>query len=155
MIQKNILSVAILSAFVFAAAPAYAVSVERDDGARKPAVTTTAGGAAKIACVGAAVNTREAALNTAMLTFTGATNTAYTARATALRQAYTGTSTKMVRDAAKSAWTTFTSSEKAARKAWKATRDASWKTYRTDATACKAPEGTGDGANSTSEKSGD
>jgi len=116
--------------------------------------TGTTNAVAKIACVGTAVNTRETTLDAAMATFTGASNAAYTARASALKQAYTATTTRGVSTAVKTAWTTFNSAVKSARKAWQAARDTAWQTYRTSATACKAPAGTGDGVNSTSEASG-
>jgi hypothetical protein len=54
----------------------------------------------------------------------------------------------------KTAWSTFSASEKSARKAWQASRNTAWTTYRTAAVACKAPAGTGDGANSSLEVAG-
>jgi hypothetical protein len=54
----------------------------------------------------------------------------------------------------KTAWSTFNSAMKSAQKVWMAARNSAWATYRTAAVACKAPAGTGDGANSGSEASG-
>jgi uncharacterized membrane-anchored protein len=59
-----------------------------------------------------------------------------------------------VKAAVKSAWSTFSASEKSARKAWQASRNTAWTTYRTAAVACKAPVGTGDGANASLEVAG-
>ena len=89
-----------------------------------------------------------------MTTFTTASNAAYSARAVALGQAYAGTTLKAVSAAVKTAWSTFTSSEKSARSAWQTDRNAAWTAYRTAAVACKAPLGTGDGTHSASDVSG-
>ena len=89
-----------------------------------------------------------------MTTFTAAQNAAYSARATALQQAYTLTTLKAVRAAVKTAWSTFSASEKTARKAWQTARNSAWATYRTAAVACNAPAGTGDGVDSGLEASG-
>ncbi|MEK7604614.1 MAG: hypothetical protein AAB442_02360 [Patescibacteria group bacterium] len=146
--KKIMVTVSALALFL-AAAPAFAETRATSTLAARPT------DAAKIACVGAAVNIREAALVNAMVTFGSATNAAYTTRAATLKQAYTATSSKELRTAVKAAWTTFSTSEKAARKAWKMARDTAWKEYRTAAVACKAPDGTGDGVNSVSERRGD
>ncbi len=110
--------------------------------------------AAKIACVGAAVNTREQAIDAAMTAFTVSSNAAYAARATALQQAYTNTTLAAVRAAVKVAWSDFNTSMKAARKTWLAARNDAWSAYGKAAAACKAPGGTGDGAHISSEASG-
>jgi hypothetical protein len=41
-----------------------------------------------------------------------------------------------------------------ARHGWQTARVGAWAAYRTTAVACKAPAGTGDGSNSSSEASG-
>ena len=110
--------------------------------------------AAKIACVGTAVNAREQSIDAAITAFTGATNAAYAARATALQQAYTNTTLKTANQAVKVAWSAFNASVRSARKAWQTARSTAWSVYGKAATACKAPVGTGDGSNSTSEVSG-
>lgn len=102
----------------------------------------------KITCVGAAVNTRETALDTAMTSYTGSINSAYAARAAALKQAYTQTSLIAVKNAVKTAWSDFNKSVKSSRKTWVTAKNSAWSQYRTAAVACKAPAGTGDGANS-------
>jgi hypothetical protein len=115
---------------------------------------TAASVATKISCVGKAVSTREATLDAGMATYTKALNDAYSARAAALATAYSQTTTAQVKAGVKAAWSGFNSSVKAARKAWQTTRNSAWALYRKDAVACRAPAGTGDGANSVSETSG-
>lgn len=115
------------------------------------AQTTTTDVIAKIACVGAAVNTREQAVDTAMIAYTDSMNSAYSARATALKQAYTQTTLAAVKSAVKTAWSTFNKATKASRKTWQTARNAAWVQYRTTGAACRAPTGTGDGANSSAE----
>lgn len=115
-----------------------------------PTNTTTA----KIACVGAAVATRETAIDAAVNTHGQAVNTAYTTRATALGQAYHLTTIKAVNTAVRAAWSAFNSTLRTARRAWQASRDSAWKQFRTSAAACKAPLGVGDHANASLEASG-
>lgn len=110
--------------------------------------------ATKITCVGAAVATREQAIDTAMTSYTASTNSAYSARATALGQAYSQTTLMTVRSAVKKAWSDFTMTMKTARKTWQSTRMSAWSQYKTSTAVCKAPAGTGDGANSSSEVTG-
>ncbi len=116
--------------------------------------TTSSTMTTKIQCVGAAVATREASIDSAMTAFTGSSNSAYSARATALAQSYTLTTAVAVRASVKDAWTIFTSSMKTARKSWQTARNSAWTQYRTSAVACKAPTGVGDGVHASSEASG-
>jgi len=90
----------------------------------------------KITCVGTAVAAREAALGTAVAA------------------AYNQTTVKDVGTATRAAWKGFNTAMKNAQNAWKTAQNAAWKAYRTAAVACKAPSGTGDGINSSSEMSG-
>lgn len=119
-----------------------------------PTTVTAESVTTKIACVGAAVAAREATLDTAMTTFNGAQNAAYAARAAALQQAYTQTTLAAVKTAVKAAWSAFRTTMSTARHGWQTARVGAWAAYRTTAVACKAPAGTGDGSNSSSEASG-
>lgn len=113
--------------------------------------TSTANVAAKITCVGGAVNTREQAIDAAITTQTQSVNSAYTARASALQQAYSLATLKEVRAGVKTAWSTFNTAIKAAKKTWNTSKNTTWSQYRKTAVACKAPANTGDGVNSSSE----
>ena len=148
IIASTIVSLALIGLSV---APAFALEASSTTSG---AGMHTANVAAKIACVGTAVNVREASLGTAMTAYTSAMNAAYNARATALTAAYTQTTMAGLRTARAAAWSTFNTSARTARKAWQSARDSAWKTYRTAAAACKAPGGTSDGANSDLEASG-
>ncbi|MDP1689655.1 MAG: IPT/TIG domain-containing protein [bacterium] len=117
-------------------------------------VTNTTAIAGKITCVGIAINTREVALDSAMTTYGTAVNAAYAARKTALQTAYTLTAVKEVGAAVKTAWSTFNTSMRNAKRAWQTARNAAWTAYRGPAVACNAPAGTGDGINSGFEASG-
>ena len=116
--------------------------------------TTTQVMTTKIQCVGAAVATREASIDSAMTSFTASSNSAYSARATALQQAYTQTTAVSVRASVKSAWMVFASSIKTARKAWQTLRTQAWTTFRAQAKVCKAPVGVSDSADASLEASG-
>ena len=154
--NKNILASSIaLGIIALSVAPAFAqTSMGAGAHMMKTGTSTSASITTKIACIGAAVNAREVAIDSAVTAFTSADNAAYAARATALGQAYTQTTLSAVKTGVKAAWATFSSSEKTARTAWKTARDAAWSQYHTAAMACKAPTGTGDSMNSTSEASG-
>jgi hypothetical protein len=107
--------------------------------------------AKKIACVGTAVNTREASLDQAIATHTKAVSDAYGVRALALKDAYTATTSKQLNANVKAAWKAFDTSMKDAQKSWKSSKDTAWATYKTAAIACKAPAGTGDAMHATDE----
>ncbi len=144
MFKKEIVSTIASAVIIMSVAmPAFAATT-----------TSTVSTASKIACVGAAVQAREQAIDSAINTYTQAIDAAYAARAVALGQAYSKTVANDVKTATKNAWTVFNSSMKSGRKAWQTARDKAWSSYRTSATACKAPSGVGDGANSGSEVSG-
>ena len=106
-----------------------------------PAIITQA----QIVCIGAAVNTREAAIDMAMTAYTTSVNNAYSTRATALQLAYQLTTLKAVQSTVKTTWTNFSNSTKVAKKTWQTARNAAWAQYVKTANACKAASGTGDG----------
>jgi hypothetical protein len=108
----------------------------------------------QIACIGAAVNARETAVDAAMAAYTASVNSAYSARATALQSAYQLTTLTTVQAADKAAWTSFNTSVKTARSTWLVARNTAWATYVKVGTACKAVSGTGDGIYSEYELSG-
>ncbi len=118
------------------------------------ATTTVSTTATKIACVGAAVATREAAIDAAVTVHDQAVEAAYTTRATELAGAYSNTTAKTVQAGVKVSWADFTKSTRAAGLAWRTTRNAAWTAFRKAATACKAPAGVSDSANSGAEVSG-
>ncbi len=87
--------------------------------------------AATIACVGSAVATREASLDSAE----SALSSAYTTRASALAAAYALTTGSAVKAAVKLAWSNFSSAEKT----WKSAQGTAWQTFKTASQSCKAP----------------
>jgi hypothetical protein len=110
--------------------------------------------AQKIACVAAAVATREAALGAAISVHGSAVSAAYTTRATVLAGAYANTTPKAVRAGVKVAWADFTKSIKSANSKWRESRNTAWSTFRSAAKACKAGSDITDSSNSGSETSG-
>ena len=148
-IATSITALALLAGVV---APAFAETTTPPPASGTASTTTSA--TSKIACIGAAVSTREQSIGTAESAFTIALNSAYTARANALQQAYALTSTKEVRTAVKAAWAAFSKSAKSARSDWATSRSKAWSTFKTAAAACKAPGNLSDGGNAASEVSG-
>ncbi len=114
----------------------------------------SANSAATIACVGAAVNTRETAIDSAVAAHAQAVTAAYTARAAALKEAYTLTNPHDVSKAVKAAWKTFRTSTKSAAKDWRTAQRAAWSTFKTASRACHPTEGISDNGNSGTEISG-
>lgn len=104
-----------------------------------------------LACLGAAVSTREVALGAGIAAHGQAITGAYGARAIALQQAYSGSSTAEVRTAIKTAWSNFNKSVRTANAAWKKTRDSAWSSFRTSLKDCGAPAAITDSLNSSLE----
>ena len=163
MFKKNIIVITSVGIMLIMALPAFAQQTGGATGATLTTSTVPAttgsmpstGSASKIACVGAAVNTREQALITGVTTYGQSVNVAYSARAAALAQAYTQTGGNgVIKTATKAAWSTFTASTKSARAGWTTARKAAWSQFVSDAKACKAPASVSDSGNSSSEVSG-
>lgn len=133
--SKKIIALAAIALSAAVIVPAFAQTTT-------PPVSTGNGGSStittKIACVGAAVNAREQALDAGYSTYASAMNAAYQARATALSQAYQATSSKQVWQGTHAAWVAFDSAAKSAGEAWKSTRTGAWSTFDSAAAACKA-----------------
>ncbi|MBI3627562.1 MAG: hypothetical protein HY220_02335 [Candidatus Sungbacteria bacterium] len=145
MDKAKIISAVSLGALLLGIVPALA----------QTGTTTPPTNSAAIACLAAAVSTREKALGAGVGTYTGAINAAYTARASALASAYaqTGGNTA-IRTAVRAAWSAFNKSMRSARQTWNSTRLSAWSQFRTAAKACRAPSSVSDSANAASEVSG-
>ena len=98
--------------------------------------TSTAATAANIACVAAAVDAREAALDTGVGTFASDINAAYTARKSALATAYAQTDPGAIRTSVKTAWKTFAAALRLAGKNWKTVQRGAWEQFKTAVKAC-------------------
>jgi|GEM_PF-6524123 len=148
---KKILTISLLTASALMVLPVLAATTGAIAVAPKvmPKVT-----AVQIACVGAAVNTREAAIDAAFTAYAQAVQSAYSVRATALQQAYTLTNGKDVKAAVQAAWTAFRTATKAASKTWRTSRNAAWTAFRTAAKACKSPSAITDTVNAVSDVTG-
>lgn len=151
MFKKIIVSGMCLGLFL-TATPAFALTATAETKMSEVKATPiSANTVAKISCVGMAVNIREQAINNAVTKFTTEFSSAYSARASALKNAYALTNTKDVKGAIKTAWSSFNSSIKTARKNWQTSKNAAWTQFKTASVACKAPAETSDSANSSSE----
>lgn len=115
-----------------------------------PKVTT----ADKIACVRAAIATRENAIQSAVSDHQKAVQGAYATRLNELTGAYSNSNVKAVQAGVKVSWADFNKTIKSASVKWKASRTEIWAAYRAAAKACKAPAGVSDSSNSGSEMSG-
>jgi hypothetical protein len=154
MITKTVLATGVAAGMLVVAAPFAFAQTDGTNASTTAHTSTIVVDATKLACVGAAVNARESALDAAIATHSSAVVAAYNARATALSAAYSKTTAKDVRAAVKAAWKDFNSAIRSAQKAWRTARDAAWKTFRTAVRACKAPSSVSDGGNSGLEASG-
>lgn len=109
----------------------------------------------QVACIGAAVDAREAAIDNALGVFAQSLTSDYSARATALHQAYAlPPGGNAIKNAVKAAWATFNASAKADRTTWQNARNNAWATFRAAAKACKAPTVASDSTMSSSETTG-
>ena len=151
MMMKKILAASAIFAALSLTPPVLAAN---SGNTAKPANSPNS--AAAIACVGAAVNTREAAIDAAVAVHASAARAAYSARASALKAAHTGSDVKAVRAAVKAAWSAFNKAMKDARDVWRASRDKAWSGFRVAVRACKSSTAASlsDSANSSSEASG-
>jgi len=119
MLTKTILATGAAAGILMLATPlAFAQTTQTTTTGTTAATTATANVAVKIACVGTAVNAREAALGTAITAHASAESAAYAARATALSAAYKEATLKEANTKTKTAWSAFNASMKSAQKAW-------------------------------------
>ncbi len=107
------------------------------------------------ACVGAAVHAREEALTLASAAQTQTVAAAYAARAAALDTAYTSTDLSSVRNSVRTAWDTFATVTKNAKKTWQSGRENAWKTFRNAIKSCKGAESVSDASSAPLEQQGD
>ncbi len=108
----------------------------------------------KIACVGAAIVTRETALDAGVMAHAQSVQAAYTTRATALKQAYSATTTIQLKGSVKASWSVYSSSIKSATKTWKTTQANAWTAFKVAAKNCNPPAGVSDSFNSSAELTG-
>lgn len=88
------------------------------------------------ACAATAVEKRDNAIISAWDTFTAARKTALTTRRDSLISAWNNAAKGTRKSALKSAWRTFRSSAKQARRAYKNSVKSAWKTFKSDLKAC-------------------
>lgn len=110
---------------------------------------------ANVACVAAAVSSRERSLDIAVSANTSAIQSAYSVRASALATAYTKTTVADIRKGVKDAWTQFNTSIKTAGKNWRMAQNSAWSSYKGAVRACKDTSGVSDGDNSQREVKGE
>ncbi len=92
-----------------------------------------------IACVQAAVDVREGAIDTAFSTFSSSVSAALSARKTALHDAWGMTDSAARRAARNKAWTDYRAGNKAAFAALRTDRKAAWTAFASASKACKVP----------------
>jgi len=127
----------LLAASLFAASaalPAYAAETH----------TTKVPNTVNIACVAAAVDTRETAIIAAYQTRSTAITTALQTRQTALKAAWALTTAKDRNAAIRAAWTAFRTSFRTANATFRTDRNNAWKTFNTARKACGPLGQTGD-----------
>lgn len=140
---------------IFLAGSSTGAALPRNDkqmGRERPASSTKQIQAIDVACINAAVVTRETTLGTVVSTKQQSDTDAFAARATALASAYSGTDAKVIKASVKKAWDTFAAAQKNATQTYKRSRDNTWKTYRDALKACKGSETVSDARNSSMEQ---
>lgn len=89
-------------------------------------------------CLGKASDKREVAIGSARTTYSAAVAKAYSDRLTTIKGIYTNAKNRAeVKKGLNDSWTAFKVAVPAATKVLKKARDAAWKTYSTELTACK------------------
>jgi hypothetical protein len=89
-----------------------------------------------MACVQAAVDTREQAILTGLSAFTASLQSAFQQRKTALHDAWAITDTAQRKAAIKTAWQTFKQSKQTAQLTFKKARNAAWEAFRIATKTC-------------------
>ena len=157
---KKIIGTFVLAGLLAVALPALAQDAAPAGSGSAP--NTTAVKASKrntvnaesIACVGAAVAVREAALSAAFTAHSSSMSAAYSTRANTLAGAYSNGTAKEVQRGVKVAWGGFKKSTRAAAGAWKKSKNEAWGAFRKAVKDCKAPGSIFDSSNSGSEPNG-
>lgn len=153
---KEWLAAAIGSVMMFGSSSAGMAQNDARPMKDRPASTTRHVSATDIACVGAAVAAREAALSSAMQTHGGAVLAAYTSRASALASAYGASDPKTVRTGVRKAWDDFGKAMKTAKKEWQSAREKAWSGFKAAVKQCgPANEQIADTGNASSESRGE
>lgn len=143
---RNFLVVALLASFALSGT-AHAES-------RSANVSTTTS-ATMLSCIKSAVTTRENSLYTAITAHHTTVAGLYANRKSDLPTYYNGTYTSaQIKEKLKSAWSSFRSHMKEAKKTWNTSQRAAWKKYRDDVKACRATNDITDERNSSSEAKG-
>ena len=94
---------------------------------------------ATLECARTAVTTREAAVRTAYAALSTAYLAGMDARAQSLTAAWTLTDKTARKIAREAAWTTWNTTAKTAREAFRTARKSAWDAFRTSTKACKVP----------------
>lgn len=94
---------------------------------------------ATLECARTAVTTREAAVRTAYAALSTAYLAGMDARAQSLTAAWTLTDKNARKTAREAAWTTWNTTAKTAREAFRTARKSAWDAFRTSTKACKVP----------------
>ena len=131
MILKKFLTSTLVAASMLAmTAPAMAESNEAMHVSSTPKRTVD------MVCMVAAVDVREAALQSAFSTFSTAQSAALAARASALHTAWGNTDAKVRRTALKTAWQTYRTAHRAAVSAHRTAHNSAWSAFRAAERAC-------------------
>ena len=138
MKTKTLTTVSATIALAFLLAPlAYAQTGSTGAGAPVPTPPIKVG--QNIACVQAAVDTREDAIGGAFTAFSTAESAALSARKTALHDAWGNTDATARRTARNKAWSDFKTTSKSAFTTLRTSKKDAWSKFETASKACKIP----------------
>ncbi|MFA6521046.1 MAG: hypothetical protein WCT53_01535 [Candidatus Gracilibacteria bacterium] len=126
-----------LALFAVLAVPAFAQNDNNRENHGDKAVANQVISAEVGACVGTALETRDASIITAFTTYSTNVKAALEARKVALKQAWTKTTQQEVKQATKDAWAAYKKAFKQERKNLKIAKKAAWQTFNGGKTLCK------------------
>ncbi len=155
MFRKILMFSVLLFGLSLLVSPVFAVGTSASVTASAKASAKATEVAAKIACVGKAVAVRESTLSTAFSAHSQSMSAAYATRANELAGAYSNTTTASVQAGVKVSWADFKKTTQSANAKWKGDKSAAWTVFKNSVSACKAPSGVSDSANSSAEPKGE
>jgi phage-related protein len=139
--MSKFLAASMATLMTVAAVPAFAQNSSATASASATTSVSTSLTAEQLTCIGAAVNARETAAISARTTFHASILAALTARQTGLKNAFTIANNADRQVAITTTMKAFTKATMDARKAYKTSLEASFKTFKDSSTQCNLPAG--------------
>ena len=126
----SVISLASISPLVYA---------DTDHRMERSSHTSVALTGSELTCIRSAVSTREVSVRSAYVTLTSTLLTAMDVRAKALDAAWSLTDSAARKSARESAWSTWNTTAKLARQAFRSSSKTNWEAFRISTKSCKVP----------------